>query len=101
MSQECGTLFYAFWGMTLWRRECLEEAGYRALVKDKICSAESFTTHPTIRYFHPIQTYYYGELLEKVAEPMEEDHELCWVEYDELRGKLYVEMQNWALEQCR
>ena len=81
-------------------RECMEEAGYRALVKDKICSAEAYTTHPTIRYFHPMQTYYSGELWEKVAEPIEEDHMLRWVEYGKLRGKLYVEMQNWALEQA-
>lgn len=81
-------------------RECMEEAGYRALVKGKVCSAEAYTTHPTIRYFHPMQTYYYGELLEKVAEPIEEDHMLRWVEYDKLKGKLYVEMQNWALEQA-
>lgn len=79
-------------------RECMEEAGYRAFVKDMVCSAEAFTTHPAIPFFHPIQTYYYGELLEKVGEPTEEDHTLRWVEYDKLRGKLYVEMQNWALE---
>lgn len=39
-------------------RECIEEAGYMALVKDKICSAETYCVHPTIGYFHPIQTYY-------------------------------------------
>lgn len=82
-------------------RECLEEAGYRVLVKDKVCSAEAYTTHPTIPYFHPMQTYYCGEILEKVGEPTEEDHALCWVEYDKLKGQLYVEMQNWALEQAK
>ena len=81
-------------------RECMEEAGYLSLVKDKVCSAEAYTTHPTIPYFHPIQTYYCGELLEKVAEPTEEDHRLCWIEYDRLKGRLFVEMQNWALEQA-
>lgn len=82
-------------------RECMEEAGYRALVKDRVCSAEAYTTHPTIPYFHPMQTYYRGEILEKVGEPTEEDHALCWMEYDELKGKLFVEMQNWALEQAK
>lgn len=75
-------------------RECMEEAGYRTLVKDRVCSAEAYTTHPTIPYFHPMQTYYCGEILEKVGEPTEEDHTLCWVECDELMGKLYVEMQD-------
>lgn len=47
-----------------------------------------------------MQMYYYGELLEKVGEPTEEDHRLCWIEYDRLKGRLFVEMQNWALEQA-
>lgn len=81
-------------------RECVEEAGYLSLVKDKICSAEAFTTHPTIKYFHPIQTYYFGELIEEVGAPTEKDHVLCWIEYEQLKGKLFVEMQNWALEQA-
>ena len=81
-------------------RECIEEAGYLSLLKEQVCSAEAYTTHPTIKYFHPIQTYYYGELLEKVGEPTEDDHRLCWIEYNQLKGMLFVEMQNWALEQA-
>jgi len=79
-------------------RECLEEAGYVACVKNKLCSAEAYVEHPTIGYFHPIQTYYCGELLEKVTSPTETDHILCWIEYEELKGNMFVEMQNWALE---
>lgn len=80
-------------------RECLEETGYSASVGKRLCSAELYTKHPTIGYFHPIQTYYVGKLLDKVKEPTESDHTLCWVEYGELRGKMFVGMQNWALEQ--
>lgn len=32
--------------------------------------------------------------------PMEKDHFLLWGEYDEIEGKMFAEMQNWALEQC-
>lgn len=81
------------------KRECMEETGHLCLVKEKICSAETFKKHPTIGYFHPIQTYYYGELLEKVSIPIEKEHYLCWVEYELLKGKMFVEMQNWALEE--
>lgn len=80
-------------------RECREEVGNLANVKGKLCSAETYTLHPTIGYFHSIQTYYYGELLEKVSTPIETDHVLCWIEYDKLMGKMFLEMQNWALEQ--
>ena len=50
-------------------------------------------------YFHPVQTYYTGEILEKTAEPSEKDHEFLWIEYGRIRGKMFAEMQNWALEQ--
>lgn len=41
-----------------------------------------------------------GEISEKVQEPLETDHQLIWMEYSQLKGNLFVEMQNWALEQC-
>ncbi len=81
------------------KRECLEEAGYLPCVEGRLCSAEAYIKHPAIGYFHPIQTYYFGKLLEKVSAPTEADHRLCWIEYDQLKGKMFVEMQNWALEQ--
>lgn len=82
------------------KRECLEETGYAAAIKEKICSAETYTTHPKLGYFHPIQSYYTGELKEKVSEPKETDHILMWVKYEDIKGKMFAEMQNWALEQC-
>lgn len=82
------------------KRECLEETGFTAVIQEKICSAETYTTHPKIGYFHPIQSYYIGKLKEKVSEPIETDHILKWVKYDDIKGKMFAEMQNWALEQC-
>ncbi len=81
-------------------RECIEEAGCVVSIKDKICSAETFCKHEKIGYFHPVQTYYIGELIAKVSAPMEKDHMFLWVAYEEIKGKMFVEMQNWALEQC-
>lgn len=81
------------------QRECMEEAGCLPCIEGKLCSAEAYITHPTIGYFHPIQTYYFGTLLDKGSAPTEEDHVLCWIEYSQLRGKMFLEMQNWALEQ--
>lgn len=82
------------------KRECLEETGYLPYIKHKVCSAEEYTIHPTIEYFHPIQTYYVGDLIEKITFSTEVDHKLVWIDYDYLRGKMFVEMQNWALEQA-
>ena len=81
------------------KRECLEEVGYSVLIEGKLCSAETYTTHPKIGHFHPIQTYYLGKLLKKEASAIEKDHTLCWIEYEKLKGKMFSEMQNWALEE--
>lgn len=81
------------------RRECLEEIGYTVSVGNKICSAEMYCEHPTIGYFHPIQTYYVGELMEQVNVAVEDDHEFVWMDYDEVVDNMYLEMQSWALKQ--
>jgi len=80
-------------------RECLEEIGHTSVVKSFLCSAETYTDHPQLGYFHPIQRYYVGELELNVQLPSETDHTLVWLTYEELRGTMFVEMQNWALEQ--
>ena len=81
------------------KRECLEEIGYLSFVGEKVCSAETYMKHESLRYFHPIQTYYFGDLLDEVSTPIETDHILCWIEYEQLKENMFVEMQNWALEQ--
>ncbi|MCR4794319.1 MAG: NUDIX domain-containing protein [Ruminococcus sp.] len=79
-------------------RECAEEAGYTVSVKGEVCSAETYCFHNEIGFFHPIQTYYVGEIVSKKAEPTEKDHEFLWVKYSDIKGKMYWEMQNWALD---
>ncbi len=80
-------------------RECLEEAGFTVTITKKFCSAEAYIKHQTIGYFHPIQTYYIGELLDKIQEPQEADHKFLWIEYEKTKGQMFSEMQNWAIEQ--
>lgn len=81
------------------RRECLEEIGYTVSVGNKICSAEMYCEYSTIGYFHPIQTYYVGELMEQVNVAVEDDHEFLWMDYDDVVDNMYLEMQRWALKQ--
>lgn len=78
-------------------RECLEETGYQLLVKEKIASAETYCTHPRLNFFHPIQHYYIGELLDKIGEPLESDHELEWISITDINGKMFAPMQEWAI----
>jgi 8-oxo-dGTP diphosphatase len=81
-------------------RECMEEVGYQVQIKERVCSAETYCKHPTIGFFHPIQVYYAGALVEQIKEPIESDHVLSWVKYENIRGKMFMEMQDWALEQA-
>lgn len=81
------------------KRECIEEAGCVPYIEGKLCSAETYMRHSTIGHFHPIQTYYIGKLLDREFAPIETDHVLRWIEYEKLKGNMFVEMQNWALEQ--
>lgn len=79
-------------------RECLEEIGYTVTVEKHLGSAETYTKHHKIGFLHPIQTYYRGKLLSKTQEPIEADHKLQWMKYDDLKGKMFLEMQEWAVQ---
>lgn len=83
--------------LTCIRRECLEEIGMTVRVGSRICSAETFCEIPECGYFHPIQVYYEGELLEKIQEPEEPDHQLVWLAPEEAERRLFVEQQRWAV----
>lgn len=82
------------------KRECIEESGYDVYVKDKICSAETYCKHEKIGYFHPIQTYYIGKITSKIFTSCEKDHKFMWIDLDQIRGRMFVEMQNYAIEEC-
>lgn len=81
------------------KRECLEETGYDITVDKKICSAETFTHHEKIGYFHPVQTYYIGTINEQTQRPNETDHSLEWIDIKVIQNEMYPEMQNWAIKQ--
>lgn len=81
------------------RREVLEETGFKAHIDNFLCSAESYTSHYILGAFHPIQSYYVGTLKEKICEPKETDHKLIWFAPEGLKGRLYADLQNWAIDQ--
>ncbi len=81
------------------KRECLEETGYDITIKKNLCSAELYTYHEKIGYFNPVQTYYIGKINNQIQLPTETDQEFLWLNIDEIKDKMYVEMQGWAIEQ--
>lgn len=79
-------------------RECLEEIGYTIRIEKRLCSAETYTIHSSLGYFHPIQVYYLGELVERIQTPVESDHELVWLEHEVARDQMFAKMQGWAID---
>ena len=49
---------------------------------------------------HSIGNFYLAKLVGKVSEPIEEDHELVWLEIEEAYEKLLLEHQVWAIKQA-
>ena len=83
------------------KREIIEETGYTCVISEYVGSAEEYKNNqPAIGYFHPLQNYYIGELIEKICDPIELDHVLTWVKPEEAVGKIWIEMQKKALEYC-
>ena len=79
-------------------RECLEETGCNIVIKEKIASSETYCRHSKLKYFHPIQHYYIGELSAKIKEPLESDHKLEWIDIEETKGKMFAPIQEWAIQ---
>ena len=63
-----------------------------------ICSADMYVLHPKVGYFHPIQHYYCGKLIEKVCAPTEKDHNLEWIAIDNIESKMHLQIQSWAVK---
>lgn len=79
-------------------RECLEEIGYDVRVDELVTSADAWDTHPKIPYFHPIQYYYSGELLDPLFEDGGSDGtHLEWIPLDRIDELLFVPMQRYAV----
>lgn len=83
------------------KREMLEETGYTIYniqYFDKVTSwADGIERGP----LDVTATCYLVQLDQKVAEPIEQDHEILWVEVTEYKDKLYNEYQRYFLEEYK
>ena len=79
-------------------RECMEEVGCVAKVDKLLCTAEAYDVHPRKGFFKPVQSYYTGSISGPVADPIEKDHDLMWLEHNFLHGRMFSQMQNWAID---
>ena len=54
----------------------------------------------SLKYYHPMQSYYLGSFMEKVKEPVEKDHFMMWLPIEEAIAGMVIEMQAWAIREC-
>lgn len=81
-------------------RESLEEAGLNVEPKKFVCKGDYYHfIEQTKIDFHGIGYFYYMELGDVVAQPTEPDHYLAWLTIDEIREKLFLPHQIWAVEE--
>ena len=82
------------------KRECLEEAGLSVTPKNFICKGDYFHfVEQTKTDFHGIGYFYFMDIGEVVARPTEPDHFLVWLTIDEIKEKLFLPHQIWAVEE--
>ncbi|WP_180953506.1 NUDIX hydrolase [Bacillus sp. T33-2] len=83
------------------RREFLEEAGWYVKIEKYIGTAQRyFYSTNQYEYMHSIGDFYVCQRLEGFTEPIEQDHEICWVEPQQAAGLLFHEHQSWAVKQA-
>ena len=81
-------------------RESLEEAGLSVFPKQFVCKGDYYHfIEQTKTDFRGIGYFYYMEIGGVVAEPTEQDHHLVWLTLDEIKQKLFLPHQIWAVEQ--
>lgn len=79
------------------KREIIEESGYSLSdikIFDKICS---YCYSDTNGYMDIDAAIYIAKFNTKVAEPIEKDHKLMWVDPNEYKDKLFHEYQRYIL----
>ena len=83
------------------KRESLEEAGLEVGPINFVCKGDYFSyVEEKNVYFHVIGYFYYMEIGNVVATPTEFDHSLVYLTIDEIREKLFLPHQIWAVEEA-
>lgn len=83
-------------------RELLEETGYKIKIENYFDTAIVYEYSPKLNcYLKGIGYFYIANLIEKVCESKEEDHNLVWMKIDEANKSMLLRHQTWAIEQVK
>lgn len=81
------------------RRELIEEAGYTIKNINKFDEVGSHIYAEEKGYLEVIAHVYTAEFDKKIAEPIEKDHTVLWINPEEYIGKMCREWQKYILEE--
>lgn len=79
------------------RREIVEETGYSLRNVKLFDKIKSWCYNDKYGYLNVEATIYIANFDKSIAKPIEEDHEIIWVEPLEYKNKLYHEYQRYIL----
>ncbi len=79
------------------RREIVEETGYSLRNVKLFDKIKSWCYNDKYGYLNVEATIYIANFDKSIAKPIEEDHEIIWVEPLEYKNKLYYEYQRYIL----
>ncbi|OSQ31208.1 DNA mismatch repair protein MutT [Thalassospira sp. MCCC 1A03138] len=80
-------------------REAYEESGYRIDIRNRLGIASQYVSNFTKGRFRLKRgVFFLCEFTERLGPPVEPDHELIWLAYDDAHQKLIRPFHRWALE---
>jgi 8-oxo-dGTP diphosphatase len=79
-------------------RECVEETGFNINIERYIGNAKQYFQSRQNEYIMNNGYFYAGDFGEYVKPPIENDHELVWMELDEAKRMLFHESHLWAIK---
>ncbi|WP_258548801.1 NUDIX domain-containing protein [Thalassospira profundimaris] len=83
-------------------REAYEESGYRINIVSRLGFASQYVNNPAKgRYRLKRGTFFECELREKLGPPVDDDHELIWLSYEDAHASLIRPFHKWAIEFMR
>ena len=80
------------------RRELIEEAGYSIKNIREFEQVGSFVCSEDKGYYEVIANVYLAEFDKKIAEPIEKDHKVLWVNPEEYADKMVREWQRYIMK---
>ncbi|MDR7072660.1 NUDIX domain-containing protein [Fictibacillus barbaricus] len=82
------------------KRECKEETGYTLHIEKYIGSAKQYFQSRQDEYIMNEGSYYAGTFGEFIIQPVDDDHELVWMDIAEAEKTLFHRSHIWAVQEA-